>query len=56
MTEFAAIKGEQGFRRLNEYFKLTRKMLQFKRNVLFWYVNERFNNDLEEELGRKGLM
>ena len=43
---FDAIRGtntescEQGFRRLNEYFKLTRKMLQFKRNILFWFVNE----------------
>ncbi|CAB4033180.1 Hypothetical predicted protein [Paramuricea clavata] len=59
---FDAIRGtntescEQGFRRLNEYFKLTRKMLQFKRNVLFWFVNERFNNDLECELRRKDLI
>ena len=41
---------EQGFRRLNQYFDLTRKMTQFKRNVLFWFVNECFNTDLEEEL------
>lgn len=47
---------EQGFRRLNMYFKLTRKMTQFKRNVLFWFVNECFNSDLECELRRKGLM
>ena len=46
---------EQGFKRLNEYFNLTRKMTQHRRNVLFWYVNERFNDDLEYTL-RKGLM
>jgi hypothetical protein len=59
---FDAIRGtntescEQGFHRLNEYFKLTSKMLQFKYNILFWFVNERFNNDLECELRRKDLM
>ena len=47
---------EQGFFRLNQYLELTRKMTQFKRNVLFWFVNECFNSDLEAELKRKQLL
>ena len=47
---------EQGFKRLNQYFELPRKMTQFKRNVLFWFVNECFNTDLEAELKRKSLL
>ena len=47
---------EQGFKRLNIYFNLTRKMTQFKRNILFWHVNECFNANLEDELRAKGLM
>ena len=47
---------EQGFRRLNEFFSLTRKMTQHKRNVMFWYVNERFNDDLENSLRKKDFM
>lgn len=47
---------EQGFKRLNQYLLLTRKMTQFKRNVLFWFVNDRYNEDLERELKRKGLL
>lgn len=59
---FEEIKGvntescEQGFRRLNQYFELTRKMTQHKRNVLFWFVNDCFNRDLEDELKKKKLM
>ena len=41
---------EQGFRRLNQYGQLTRKMTQYKRNVLFWFVNDKFNEYLELEL------
>ena len=41
--------GEQGFCRLNQYLELTRTMTQFKRNVLFWFVNECFNSDLQAE-------
>ena len=47
---------EQGFRRLNQYFEVTRKMTQYKRNVLVWFVNECFNVDLESELRRKKLL
>ena len=56
LPKFDDIKGantescEQGFRRLNQYFELTRKMTQFKRKVFFWFVNECFNSDLEMEL------
>ena len=59
---FEEIKGvnkescEQGFRILNQYFELTRKMTQHKRNVLFWFVNDCFNRDLEDELKKKKLM
>lgn len=48
--------GEQGFRRLNMYFNLTRKMTHFKRNVLLWFVNECFNTELEHELKSNGKM
>ena len=51
-TEFC----EQGFKRLNQYFDLTRKMSQFKRDVLFWFVNQCFDTDLEAELKRKKLL
>ena len=47
---------EQRFRRLNQYFELTRKMTQYKRNVLFWFVNECLNADLEEGLRCKQLL
>ena len=47
---------EQDFRRLNQYLELTRKMTQFKSNVLFWFVNECFNSDLEAKLKRKQLL
>ena len=47
---------EQGFKRLNIYFNLTRKMTQFKRNILFWHVNNCFNVNLEDERRAKGLM
>ena len=59
LATFEEIRGvntescEQGFRRLNQYLELTRKMTQFERNVLFWFVNECFNSDLEAELKRK---
>ena len=59
LPKFDDIKGvntescEQSLRRLNQYFELTRKMTQFKRNVLFWFVNECFNSDLEMELKQK---
>lgn len=62
LPQFDEIKGantescEQGFKRLNQYLELTRKMTQYKRNVLFWFVNEKFNLDLEKELKRKNLM
>ena len=62
LPQFREIEGtntescEQGFRRLNMYFQLTRKMTQFKRNVLFWFVNECFNTELECELKSKNLM
>ena len=62
LPKFDEIRGvntescEQGFKRLNQYFDLTRKMTQFKRNVLFWFVNQCFNTDLEEELKRKKLL
>ena len=62
LPQFEIIRGantescEQGFRRLNMYFHLTRKMTQFKRNVLFWFVNECFNCDLEKDLKAKGVM
>ena len=62
LPKFDEIRGvntescEQGFKRLNQYFDLTRKMTQFKRNVLFWFVNRCFNTDLEEELKRKKLL
>lgn len=62
LAKFEEIRGvntescEQGFRRLNQYLELTRKMTQFKRNVLFWFVNECFNSDLEAELKRKQLL
>ena len=62
LPKFDEIRGvntescEQGFKRLNQYFELTRKMTQFKRNVLFWFVNECFNTDLEAELKRKNLL
>ena len=47
---------ELGFKRLNQCFDLTRKMTQFKRNELFWFVNHCFNTDLEEELKLKKLL
>ena len=53
LAKFEEIRGvntescEQGFRRLNQYLELTRKMTQFKRNVLFWFANECFNSDLD---------
>ena len=47
---------EQGFRRLNQYKQLTRKMTQFKGNILFWFVNEEFNTELEKQLEGKELM
>ena len=47
---------EQGFRRLNEYFHLTRKMTVNRRNVLFWFVNEKFNEERENHLREKGFM
>jgi hypothetical protein len=62
LPQFDAIRGvntescEQGFKRLNHYLELTRKMSQFKRNVLFWFVNECFNNNLEKELMQSGLL
>ena len=62
LPKFDEIRGvntescEQGFKRLNQYFELTRKMTQFKRNVLFWFVKECFNTDLEAELKRKNLL
>ena len=62
LPQFSEIKGvntescEQGFKRMNNYLELTRKMTQYKRNVLFWYVNECFNTDLEVELKRRDLM
>ena len=62
LPKFEEIRGvnteccEQGFRRLNQYFELTRKMTQYKRNVLFWIVNECFNSVLEAELKRKNLL
>lgn len=62
LDRFSAIQGvntescEQGFKRLNKYHGLTRKMTQYKRNVLFWIVNERFNEERELELCAKGLM
>ena len=46
----------KGFRRLNQYFELNRKMTQYKRNVLFWFVNECFKADLEARLRRKQLL
>jgi len=45
LANFEEIRGvktescEQGFRRLNQYLELTRKMTQFRRNVLFWFAN-----------------
>ena len=60
LPKFEEIRGvntescEQGFRRLNQYFELTRKMTQYKRNVLFWFVNDCFNR--ENELKKKKLM
>ena len=62
LPKFHAIKGtntescEQGFKRLNNYMSLTRKMTQYKRNVLFYYVNDCFNNDLEREMKIKNLL
>ena len=62
LSQFSEIKGvntescEQGFRRLNQYFEITRKMTQYKRNVLFWFVNDSFNSDLERELKTRKLM
>ena len=62
LPKFSEIKNantescEQGFRRLNEYFHLTRKMTVHRRNVLFWFVNERFNENRECTLRGKGLM
>ena len=63
LPKFDDIKGvnrgescEQGFRILNQYFELTRKTTQFKRNVLFWFVNECFNSDLEMELKQKKVV
>jgi len=62
LPKFSTIKGvntescEQGFRRLNQYFEVTRKMTQYKRNILFWFVNNRFNTDLESELKSRKLM
>ena len=47
---------EQGFKRLNQYFDLTCKVTQFKQNMLFWFVNECFNTDLEADLKRKKLL
>ena len=62
LSQFSEIKGvntgscEQGFRRLNQYFDMTRKMTQYKRNILFWFVNYSFNHDLEKELKTQKLM
>jgi len=62
LPKFSEIHGantescEQGFRRLNIYFNLTRKMTQFKRNVLFWFVNDCFNKELELQLKSEGKM
>jgi hypothetical protein len=62
LPQFEPIQGantescEQGFRRLNMYFNLTRKMTQFKRNILLWFVNECFNTELERELRSNGKM
>ena len=62
LPKFDKIRGvntescEQGFKRLNQYFDLTCKITQFKRNVLFWFVNQCFNTDLEAELKRKKLL
>ena len=62
LPKFHAIKNtntescEQGFKRLNTYGQLTRKMTQYKRNVLFWFVNEKFNENLETELKKDNFM
>ena len=56
LLKFDEIRCELGFKRLNQCFDLTRKMTQFKRNELFWFVNHCFNTDLEEELKRKKLL
>ena len=62
LSQFSKIKVvntescEQGFRRLNQYFEITRKMTQYKRDILFWFVNDSFNSDLEKKLKTRKLM
>lgn len=62
LERFSEIKGtntescEQAFVRLNKYFHLTRKMTQFKRNILFWLVNKTFNEERELQLHSMKLM
>ena len=47
---------KQGFKRLNQYYDLTGKMTEFKRNVLFFFVYKCFTTDLEAEVRGKKLL